>query len=91
LSVESLILQSNHALKLIAHCEEDQKNPLQQVPAANNTLVLIGPEGDFSKEEIALAIHNSFVPVSLGETRLRTETAGVVAITLLANPISPLS
>ena len=91
LSVESLIQQANHELKLIAHCEEDQRNPLQQVPASNNTLVLIGPEGDFSKEEIALAIQNSFVPVSLGETRLRTETAGVVAITLLANPISPLS
>ena len=42
-------------------------------------LVLIGPEGDFSKEEIALAYRNGFVPVSLGNSRLRTETAAVVA------------
>ena len=42
-------------------------------------LVLIGPEGDFSKEEVDKAIKNGFLPVSLGESRLRTETAGVVA------------
>jgi len=44
-----------------------------------DTLVLIGPEGDFSKEEIANAIDNGFIPVKLGPSRLRTETAGIVA------------
>ena len=45
----------------------------------------IGPEGDFTTEEIGLALQNDFLPVSLGDTRLRTETAGIVAATLLAN------
>ena len=42
-------------------------------------MILIGPEGDFSKEEINLAVQNGFVPVSLGKSRLRTETAALVA------------
>jgi 16S rRNA (uracil1498-N3)-methyltransferase len=90
-SVEKLIQQSKHDLKLIAHCEEDAKNPLQLVRPSLNSLILIGPEGDFSREEIELALQHNFLPVSLGETRLRTETAGVVAITLLANPATDLS
>ena len=47
--------------------------------------MLIGPEGDFTKEEIEKALLNQYLPVSLGETRLRTETAGIVAATLLMN------
>ena len=46
-------------------------------------LIYIGPEGDFTKEEIAIALQNNFIPVALGETRLRTETAGVVAAVIL--------
>ena len=46
-------------------------------------LILIGPEGDFSPKEIAYALQHGFVPVTLGATRLRTETAGIVAATLL--------
>jgi len=49
------------------------------VKPAGNYLILIGPEGDFSPEEIEMAIQAGFQPVSLGESRLRTETAGVVA------------
>ncbi|HQX97108.1 MAG TPA: RsmE family RNA methyltransferase [Chitinophagaceae bacterium] len=45
----------------------------------------MGPEGDFTSQEIDLALQNDFIPVSLGETRLRTETAGVVAAALLQN------
>jgi 16S rRNA (uracil1498-N3)-methyltransferase len=44
-----------------------------------NAVILIGPEGDFSKEEIGLAINSKFLPVHLGSSRLRTETAGVAA------------
>ncbi|HQR92048.1 MAG: hypothetical protein B7Y15_00885 [Bacteroidetes bacterium 24-39-8] len=91
ISSTTLMNQADQDLKLIAHCENDQKNPLQQVPPAQNSLILIGPEGDFSREEIDLALQQGFIPVSLGETRLRTETAGVVAITLLANPVGTLS
>jgi 16S rRNA (uracil1498-N3)-methyltransferase len=50
---------------------------------AMSSLILIGPEGDFSPAEIASALKEGFVPVTLGENRLRTETAGVVAATLL--------
>ncbi len=65
----------------IAHCEEDKirtelKNELINY---KNNCILIGPEGDFNQEEINLAIANNFKPVSLGNTRLRTETAGIVA------------
>jgi 16S rRNA (uracil1498-N3)-methyltransferase len=52
-------------------------------PSATTSLILIGPEGDFSPEEVALALKEGFVPVTLGDNRLRTETAGVVAATLL--------
>ena len=69
------------AQKFIAHCEEDPtKNQLfNLVKPAKNVVILIGPEGDFTPEEIALAKRAGFLPVSLGETRLRTETAGIVA------------
>jgi 16S rRNA (uracil1498-N3)-methyltransferase len=71
--------------KLIAHCIEEKKQSLSDlhIGTSANYLICIGPEGDFTKEEIKLALENNFAPVSLGETRLRTETAGVVAASLL--------
>ena len=64
----------------IAHCEEGDKKLLKQLyQPGENALVLIGPEGDFSPEEIELALKNGFLPISLGESRLRTETAALVA------------
>jgi 16S rRNA (uracil1498-N3)-methyltransferase len=66
--------------RFIAHCIDENRS----VPvSATNTIILIGPEGDFTMPEIELAIANHFVPVTLGETRLRTETAAIVAATLL--------
>ncbi len=69
----------------IAHCEDDVKKSLTdfQIDKSSNCLIAIGPEGDFTPAEIKLALENNFIPVSLGETRLRTETAGVVAATIL--------
>lgn len=65
---------------LIAHCEETNKKSLKSVVApGTDYTILIGPEGDFSNKEIELALENSYIPVSLGETRLRTETAAIVA------------
>lgn len=65
---------------LIAHCEETNKKSLKSIVAsATDYTILIGPEGDFSNKEIELALENSYIPVSLGETRLRTETAAIVA------------
>lgn len=69
--------------KLIAHCEDDMKQPLTASPA-EATQLLIGPEGDFTPQEIALALQHGYRPVSLGNTRLRTETAGMAGATLLA-------
>ncbi len=66
--------------KLIAHCEETDKKSLKETLKINeNITMLIGPEGDFSNKEIKQAVDNQFVPVTLGNTRLRTETAAIVA------------
>ncbi|HEX8269676.1 MAG TPA: 16S rRNA (uracil(1498)-N(3))-methyltransferase [Flavobacterium sp.] len=67
-------------LNLIAHCEETDRKTLKDVlKVGANVTMLIGPEGDFSQKEIKMALDNEFIPVSLGNTRLRTETAAVVA------------
>ncbi|MBK7882802.1 MAG: 16S rRNA (uracil(1498)-N(3))-methyltransferase [Chitinophagaceae bacterium] len=74
--------------KFIAHCaDESSKKQLttQLINQSSNQLILIGPEGDFTATEIKAAIENNFIPVALGDTRLRTETAGIVAATLLQN------
>lgn len=66
--------------KFIAHCEDGDKTLLKQTyRPGENALVLIGPEGDFSPDEIELALKQGFEPISLGESRLRTETAALVA------------
>lgn len=66
--------------KFIAHCYDGGKLLLKDTyRRGENALVLIGPEGDFSEEEVSLAIKNGFQPVSLGESRLRTETAALAA------------
>lgn len=75
------VLQSNEKQKLIAHCEEKDKTELKSLQFQEETLILIGPEGDFSSEEIQNALKAGFQPISLGESRLRTETAGIVACT----------
>ncbi len=83
-SIKEIVQNDHSPAKLIAHCENDQnKNSLPTINFQPSTLILIGPEGDFTTEEISMAINNGFVPVSLGNTRLRTETAGIVAAALL--------
>lgn len=72
--------------KFIAHCEDDKnKIQLSGFSRAGSAVILIGPEGDFTNAEINEAFKNNFIAVALGETRLRTETAGIVAATLLRN------
>lgn len=64
----------------IAHCQESKKNSLKKLIKPNQDItILIGPEGDFSVKEIEMALNKQFIPVTLGETRLRTETAAIVA------------
>lgn len=82
--------KENAALRLIAYCFEDDSHPRVSIKEALSgyitgdtaipeIYVMIGPEGDFSKEEAALAFKHGFIPVHLGPSRLRTETAAVTA------------
>ena len=67
--------------RFIAHCREEERTELREALAlsGSDAVVLIGPEGDFSEEEVQLALAHGFRPVSLGQSRLRTETAALVA------------
>ena len=81
-----VIKQATQQQKMIAHCEEGKSKVQlgnQLVNPSTAQLILIGPEGDFTPEEIDQALQNNFIAVALGNTRLRTETAGVVAAALL--------
>ena len=72
--------QEHPGLRFIAHCHEEEKLELKRRVAPDKDItILIGPEGDFSDAEVDLAYEKGFYPVSLGEARLRTETAAVVA------------
>ena len=80
ISFQDFISQYFEGDLFIAHCEEtDKKSLKQQLIPKTDVTILIGPEGDFSVKEIKDALNNNFNPVTLGETRLRTETAAIVA------------
>ena len=79
-----VIKNSSQQNKYIAHCIEEERRSLRKhISTSSHQLICIGPEGDFTKQEIDHAVANNFIPVSLGHTRLRTETAGMVAAVLL--------
>lgn len=75
------LLNTHYDLKLIAHCEKDrERTAISDLDLkGKNILILIGPEGDFSSQEITQALENGFTSIHLGTSRLRTETAGIVA------------
>lgn len=75
--------QASQKQRFIAHCLPEQKQQLSSLITRGSSLILIGPEGDFTAKEIEAAMQTGFVPVALGNTRLRTETAGMVAAALL--------
>lgn len=80
MSYTDFINSNNDGLLFIAHCEETDKKLLKnELKPKEKITILIGPEGDFSLKEIKAALSKGFVPISLGNTRLRTETAAVVA------------
>lgn len=82
---QSFIKSAEADVKLIAHCEDGEKNPIAGISfSGKKVLVLIGPEGDFSRAEIESALRHHYTAVSLGETRLRTETAALYAVTALS-------
>jgi len=83
ISLVNFISKHQNETLLIAHCEKTQKQSLKEVlqkTTRNSYTILIGPEGDFSSNEINLAKSHKYTPITLGETRLRTETAGIVAV-----------
>ena len=80
IKVQSEKGQCTKGQKFIAHCYKDEKRLLKdEIERGRDVLVLIGPEGDFSEKEVSDALTAGFAPVSLGNSRLRTETAAVVA------------
>lgn len=79
----SKLSSGSYKVKLVAHCEDEIKKSIADFRKQPSVQILIGPEGDFTTEEILRALDNQYQPVSLGETRLRAETAGVVAATIL--------
>jgi 16S rRNA (uracil1498-N3)-methyltransferase len=86
--IKTILSTNNHQLstnKFIAVCDEfEGKKHLKEVYQKNtDALVMIGPEGDFSKQEVNFAIENGFKPVSISNHRLRTETAGIVACSII--------
>jgi len=84
-SLSQFIKSNITGQKFIAHCEEtDKKTFKNEVKRDEKITILIGPEGDFSTKEINFAIENKFIPVTLGITRLRTETAALVACHTIA-------
>jgi 16S rRNA (uracil1498-N3)-methyltransferase len=80
-SFTDFITQPSDAVKMIAHCVDGMPRTYitQLIQPGLKYVILIGPEGDFSENEIQLALQNGFKPLTLGNTRLRTETAGVAA------------
>lgn len=84
LSFNEFITREFAGQRFIAYIDEKPGPTLSNVlQTASDVVVLIGPEGDFSKEEVSLALENGFQSVSLGDSRLRTETAGVFACSVV--------
>ena len=79
-TLKNFLKQDFEGNKYIAHCEEGNKTELREEKKAEKTTILIGPEGDFSPNELEIALQNNYKAVSLGTSRLRTETAGIVAV-----------
>ncbi|MFI3239895.1 MAG: 16S rRNA (uracil(1498)-N(3))-methyltransferase [Bacteroidales bacterium] len=79
--IKEIILREFDGDRFIAYCDKSIERKLltDMYKKGSNALIMIGPEGDFSKEEITLALERGFIPISLGDSRLRTETAAVVA------------
>lgn len=83
--IRQVVESATHQQKFIAHCIEGEKRNLSEMmnESLSSKIILIGPEGDFTAAEIDETLQGHFIAVALGETRLRTETAGIAAASLL--------
>ncbi len=80
ISLKEFLKKEISGQKFIAHCEDsDRKSLKNELQPNQDVTLLIGPEGDFSVKEIQMALENKYIPVTLGATRLRTETAAIAA------------
>lgn len=82
-----VVEQARQPVKLIAHCDKASSQRIflpEAIKKGEEAIILIGPEGDFSPEEITFALANGFREISLGDARLRTETAAVVATVMVS-------
>lgn len=87
INFKEFVNQPREGRKYIAHCYEeieriDLFSDLQNMPKDEKVTILVGPEGDFSFEEVQLAISKGYQSITLGNSRLRTETAGLLAVTM---------
>ena len=84
-SFKEFVEKEHKGILFIAHCEDEEKLELKRRVAPDKRItILIGPEGDFTHSEIKMAYNKGFLSVSLGESRLRTETAAIYACTTIA-------
>lgn len=84
-SLEEFLEMDHPGIRFIAHCHEEEKVELKRRIAPDKRItIMIGPEGDFTEQEVDLAYEKGFLSVSLGESRLRTETAAIYACTAIA-------
>ena len=79
----AFILKHKAPINLIAHCEPTDKKNIKEIIAVEDVNLLIGPEGDFSNSEITTATQRNYTSIHLGPSRLRTETAGIFALSVL--------
>lgn len=80
-SFKDFINKDLMGIRMIAHCDKsnERKNVSEVYSKNDNSIILIGPEGDFTRDEVDSAVNRGFLPVHLGQSRLRTETAGIAA------------
>lgn len=83
LDFNSFLTNYKAGQQLIAHCEPTEKKSIKNIKLEDDCILLIGPEGDFSPNEIDQAISSQYQAIGLGPTRLRTETAGLFALSVL--------
>ena len=82
ISLIDFLEKKNDGTKYIAHCNSEKRKEFKKEKIGKKILILIGPEGDFSNDEIRKAIQNNFKSITLSNSRLRTETAGIIAATI---------
>jgi 16S rRNA (uracil1498-N3)-methyltransferase len=82
-SFEDFVAGNLEGTRCIAHCEDTERKAFTKVAPSESLIVLIGPEGDFTPDEVQLAQQSGFTPIHLGQSRLRTETAALTAVSMV--------